>query len=74
MLAHLGRSRGLSWLQDDGNGLAAIEIDTAIYFWQIDAEPTYHIAVPQSWARSFLEFLKGSAAEFGIAMLPPLRR
>lgn len=49
-----------------GAAVATVAAHTSILLWQPDTRPTYRIAVPRSWARSFLEFLTASAAEFGI--------
>ena len=38
------------------------------HVWQVDAAPTYEIAVSRSYAAAFLEWLIDSAAEFGVAI------
>jgi sarcosine oxidase subunit gamma len=38
-----------------------------VHFWQIDAEPTYELAVFRSYAMSFWEWITEAAAEFEIA-------
>ena len=39
----------------------------AVQLWQVDAAPTYRLAVPRSLAASFRCWLGESAAEFGCA-------
>jgi methylglutamate dehydrogenase subunit D len=41
-----------------------------IVLWQIDAAPTYEIAVARSFAADFCHWLLQSAAEFGVNILP----
>lgn len=38
--------------------------------WQIDAKPTYALAVPTSYAASFWSWLTASAAEYGYEVMP----
>jgi sarcosine oxidase subunit gamma len=40
--------------------------------WQLDEAPTYELAVPLSYARSFWSWLTASAAEYGYEVRPPL--
>jgi methylglutamate dehydrogenase subunit D len=40
--------------------------------WQLDEGPTYELAVPLSYARSFWSWLTASAAEYGYEVRPPL--
>jgi heterotetrameric sarcosine oxidase gamma subunit len=40
-----------------------------IVIWQIDAEPTYDVAVPRSFTAAFCHWLTESAAEFGLKVL-----
>ena len=40
--------------------------------WQLDEAPTYDLAVPLSYARSFWSWLTASAAEYGDEVRPPL--
>ncbi len=40
-----------------------------VVIWQIDAEPTYDVAVPRSFAAAFCHWLTESAAEFGLKVL-----
>jgi methylglutamate dehydrogenase subunit D len=39
--------------------------------WQLDDAPTYELAVPLSYARSFWSWLTTSAAEYGYEVRPP---
>lgn len=41
-----------------------------ITLWRTDDAPTYRLAVPRSYAGSFMDWLTASAAEFGLEMLP----
>ena len=40
--------------------------------WQLDDAPTYELAVPLSYARSFWSWITASAAEYGYEVRPPL--
>ncbi len=42
-----------------------------VTLWQRDAEPTYEIVVPRGFAGTFWHWLEESAAEYGIAVMPP---
>lgn len=53
-----------------GDAAATMIAHTAVLLWQVDARPAYRIAVPESWARSFFEFLTANAEEFGSEILP----
>jgi methylglutamate dehydrogenase subunit D len=41
-----------------------------VHLWQLDAAPTYEIAVARSYALSFWRWLEVSAAEFGLTVAP----
>jgi sarcosine oxidase subunit gamma len=41
-----------------------------VQLWQVDAVPTYELAVPRSLAAAFWHWLVESAAEFGGAIGP----
>jgi heterotetrameric sarcosine oxidase gamma subunit len=43
----------------------------AVHLWQVDAAPTYELAVPRSLAESFWHWLTQSSAEFGYAVAAP---
>jgi methylglutamate dehydrogenase subunit D len=51
-------------------GYAAVSVigHIGIQLWQIDDEPSYEMAVPTSYARSFWHWLTSAAAEFGISV------
>jgi sarcosine oxidase subunit gamma len=55
-----------------GPGDAALSVIALIgaHLWQIDDAPTYEIAVFRSMAGSFAEFIRVSAAEYGVALIP----
>ena len=50
-----------------GPGDAAVTsvAHVGVHLWQIDAAPTYELAVPRSLAAAFWHWLVESAAEFG---------
>ncbi|MDE2167712.1 MAG: hypothetical protein KGJ66_15410 [Alphaproteobacteria bacterium] len=43
---------------------------TAIILWQIDPKPLYQIAIPRSWAPSFMEAFLAGATEFEVEIRP----
>ena len=45
---------------------------TAVVLWQMDDQPSYRIAVPRSWAPSFVEAFLSGAAEYGVDIKPVL--
>ena len=49
-----------------GPGAVALSVVShiAVMIWQVDAEPTFRIAVPRGYAGSFRRWLEESAAEF----------
>jgi heterotetrameric sarcosine oxidase gamma subunit len=53
-------------------GSAAVTVvnHIGVTLWQTDDAPTYRLAVPRSYAGSFMEWLTASAAEFGFEILP----
>ncbi len=42
-----------------------------VTLWQRDDEPTYDVVMPRGFAGSFWHWLEESAAEYGIAVVPP---
>jgi len=52
-------------------GSAAVTVvnHIGVTLWQTDDAPTYRLAVPRSYAGSFMDWLAGSAAEFGLETL-----
>jgi heterotetrameric sarcosine oxidase gamma subunit len=41
-----------------------------VTLWRTDDAPTYRLAVPRSYAGSFMDWLTASASEFGLEVLP----
>lgn len=41
-----------------------------VHLWQLDAAPTYEIAVARSYTLSFWHWLEASAAEYGLTVAP----
>jgi methylglutamate dehydrogenase subunit D len=52
-------------------GSAAVTVvnHIGVTLWRTDDAPTYRLAVPRSYAGSFMDWLAGSAAEFGLETL-----
>jgi methylglutamate dehydrogenase subunit D len=50
-----------------GNTASTVISHIAAHFWQVDAMPTYDLAVASSFALAFLQWLIEAAAEFGVA-------
>ncbi len=44
---------------------------TNVHVWQLDAAPTYELAVFRGYARSFLDWLLAASAEFGADLADP---
>src|SRR6185437_14176558 len=53
-----------------GSAASTVVSHIGMHFWQVDAAPTYEIAVASSLALAFLEWLTEAAAEFGVAYRP----
>ena len=54
-----------------GDAAVTLAGHVGIILWQVDAAPTYDIAVFRSFAGSFWHWLTESAAEFGMAVASP---
>jgi sarcosine oxidase subunit gamma len=54
-----------------GDAAVTVIAYVAAHIWQLDEAPTYEIIVPRSYAPAFLEWLIGSAAEFGFTFAGP---
>ena len=54
-----------------GDAAVTLAGHVGIVLWQVDATPTYDIAVFRSFAGSFWHWLSESAAEFGMAVAIP---
>lgn len=48
-----------------GDVALSVASHIAVQLWQVDEAPTFHLAVPRSFADSFRRWLGESAAEFG---------
>lgn len=44
-----------------------------VTLWQVDAQPTFALAVPMTFAQSFVHFLLAASAESGCTILPASR-
>lgn len=53
-----------------GSCASTVISHVGVHFWQIDALPTYELALAASYAAAFLEWLIGAAAEFGVDYRP----
>ena len=51
-----------------GDAAATIVSHISTWMWQLDDAPAYELAVPRSMAGSFADWLKASAAEFGMVV------
>jgi methylglutamate dehydrogenase subunit D len=49
-----------------GDAAATIVAHVPVHLWQVDAGPTYILAVPRSLTQSFWHWLEASAAEYGL--------
>jgi sarcosine oxidase subunit gamma len=53
-----------------GSSAVTMASHIGVTIWLTDAAPTFRLAVPRSYAASFIHWLKSSAAEFGLNVLP----
>jgi heterotetrameric sarcosine oxidase gamma subunit len=52
-----------------GNAAVTVVNHIGVTLWRTDDAPTYRLAVPRSYAGSFMDWLTASAAEFGLETL-----
>lgn len=52
-----------------GDAAVTLAGHVGIVLWQVDAAPTFDVAVSRSYAASFWHWLEASAAEFGLAVV-----
>ena len=53
-----------------GAALVSAIAHIGVHLWQVDAAPTYEIAVPRSYTLSFWHWLEASTAEYGLTVAP----
>jgi sarcosine oxidase subunit gamma len=53
-----------------GRSASTVISHIGVHFWQVDAAPTYELAVAGSFALAFLEWLIEAATEFGVDHRP----
>ncbi|EWY40848.1 hypothetical protein N825_33500 [Skermanella stibiiresistens SB22] len=53
-----------------GTSAVTVISHIGVTLWLADAAPTFRLAVPRSYAASFVHWLKSSAAEFGLDVQP----